>query len=107
MWHQKRRRPLFIFFSFNAIHLKFCNNIELTIPKKRMFFVFQILAFLQENDVTKFPPNFVFSIMGYLMMVSERSQHRDVKSEKNLKYAYPLKRYSVFKSEFPAILCYF
>ena len=35
-----------------------------------MFFVFQILA------------NFVFSIMGYLMMVSERSHHRDIKSEK-------------------------
>ena len=78
--------------------------MELTIPKKRMFVVFQIL---RENDVTKFPPNFVFSIMGYLMMVSERSHHRDVKSEKNLKYAYPLKRYSVFKFEFPAILCYF
>ena len=100
-------RPLFIFFSFNAIHLKFCNNIELTIPKKRMFFVFQILAFLRENDVTKFPPNFVFSIMGYLMMVSERSHHRDVKSEKNLKYAYPLKRYSVFKLNFPPFCAIF
>ena len=72
-----------------------------------MFFVFQILAFLQENDVTKFPPNFVFSIMGYLMMVSERSHHRDVKSEKNLKYAYPLKRYSVFKLNFPPFCAIF
>ena len=44
MWHQKRP-PLVIFFSFKAAHLKFCNNIELTIQKKRMFFVFQILAF--------------------------------------------------------------
>ena len=25
------------FIGFNAIHLKFCNNMEITIPKKRMF----------------------------------------------------------------------
>ena len=57
------------------------NNIELTIPKKPMFFAFQILAFLAGKDVTKFPPNVVFNIMGYLMMVSERRQHKDVKKE--------------------------
>ena len=27
--------------------------------------------------------NFVFSITGYLMMVSERTHHKDVKSGKN------------------------
>ena len=47
-----------------------------------MFLVFQILAFWQEIDVTKFPPSFVLSIIGYLMMVSERTHHKDVKSER-------------------------
>ena len=47
-----------------------------------MFLVFQILAFWWEIDVTKFPPNFAFSIIGYLTMVSERTHHKDVKSEK-------------------------
>ena len=70
-------------FILNATHLKFCNNIELTIPKK-MYVVlfFRFRHFWRENHVTKFPPNFVFSIMGYLMMISERSHRRDIKSEK-------------------------
>ena len=34
--------------------------------------------FWQENDVTKFPANFIFSTIGYLMMVSERTHHKDV-----------------------------
>ena len=50
-----------------------------------MFLVFQILAFWWEIDVTKFQPNFVSSIIGYLMMVSERTHHKDVKSEKNFR----------------------
>ena len=63
--------------------------------------------FWRENHVTKFPPNFVFIIMGYLMMISERSHRRDVKSEKKKsKYVHPLKRYSFLKFEFEAILCY-
>ena len=76
--------PTFIHpFVFNAIHLKFCNNIELTIPKKCMCFCFSDFGiFGGENHVTKFPPNFVFIIMGYLMMISERSHRRDVKCEK-------------------------
>ena len=47
------------FIGFNAIHLKFCNNMEITIPKKRMFSFFRFWHFSRENDVTKFPPNFV------------------------------------------------
>ena len=39
MWH-KKRSLLFIFFSFNAIHLKLCNNIEHTIPKKKTLLCF-------------------------------------------------------------------
>ena len=41
------------------------------------------------------------------MMVSERTHYKDVNSEKSLKYAHPLKRYSVLKFELPAMLCYF
>ena len=78
--------PTFIHpFVFNAIHLKFCNNIELTIPKKMyVFLFFRFRHFWRENHVTKFPPNFVFIIMGHLMMISERSHRRDVKSEKKI-----------------------
>ena len=100
MWHQKHR-PLFVFLSFNAIHFKFCNNIEFTIPKKRMLFVFQILAFLAGNDVTTFPPNFVFSIMGYLIMVSERSHHKDVKRKKNWNIPFYSKYIAFWKCNFP------
>ena len=64
------------------LHWSFLVLTQFTIPKKPMFFAFQILAFLAGKDVTKFPPNFVFNIMGYLMMVSERRQHKDVKKEK-------------------------
>ena len=59
MWHQQRR-PLFIFFCLKAIHFKFCDNIELTIPKKRMFFAFQILAFLAWKWRHKVPAKFCF-----------------------------------------------
>ena len=92
------RSPLFIFLNFNAIHLKFCNNIELTTPKKEMcfFLFFRFWHFWRENDVTKFPPNFVFSIIGHLMMVSERTHYKDVKSENIFKYAFPVKRCSIF-----------
>ena len=54
-----------------------------------------------------FPPNFVFSIIAYLMMVSERTHHKDVKSENIFEIYLSVKRYSVLKFEFPAILCYF
>ena len=71
------------FLAFNAIHLKSCNNVELTIPKKTYVFCSSDFGILAGKDVTKFLPNFVFDIMGYLMMVSERGHHKDVKSEKN------------------------
>ena len=58
--------------------------MELTIPKKNLCFLFfRFWHFWRENDVTKFPPNFVFSIMGYLIMVSEISHHKNAKSEKD------------------------
>ena len=38
------------------------------------------------------------------MLVFERTFHKDLKTEKNLKNLYPLKRYQVYKFEFPAIL---
>ena len=43
---------------------------------------FRFWHFCRENDVTKFPPNFVFSIIGYLMMFSERTHLKGVKSAK-------------------------
>ena len=93
--HQKCS-SLFIFLNFNAIHLKFCNNIELTIPKTHVFFCFSDFGFFGgKNDITKFLPNIVLSIIGYLMMVSKRTHYKDVKSETFLKYAYPVKRCSI------------
>ena len=56
--------------------------------------------FWRENDVTKCQPNFVFSIMRYLMILSKRSHH----NFGNTVYAYPLKRYSVLKVQFSVIL---
>ena len=44
---------------------------------------FRFWHFWRENDVRKFSPNFVFIILGYLMIISERTHHKDVKSEKN------------------------
>ena len=46
-----------------------------------MFLWFSDFGIWWVNEVTKFLPNFVFSIIGYLMMVSERTHHKDVKSE--------------------------
>ena len=43
---------------------------------------FRFWHFWRENDVRKFSPNFVFIILGYLMIISERTHHKDVKSEK-------------------------
>ena len=59
MWHKKPDLyPSFI--GFNTIHLKFRKNIEITIPKTRMFSFFRFWHFWRVNDVTEFPPNFVF-----------------------------------------------
>ena len=44
------------------------------------FLDYQVLHFWQENDVTKLAPNLFFSIMGYLMMVFERTYHKDLKN---------------------------
>lgn len=59
MWRQKFS-PLFFFVSFAAIHLKVCNNMELAIPQKRMFSVFQIFAFLAGKWFHKVPAKFYF-----------------------------------------------
>ena len=42
--------------------------------------------------------------MGYLIMVSERSHHKDVKRKKKLKYTFLFKIYSVLKVQFSAML---
>ena len=56
--------------------------MELTIPKKRMLFCFSDFGIFG-GKWHKVPAKFFFSIMGYLMMVSERTHHKDVKSENN------------------------
>jgi len=38
-----------------------------------MFFVFEIFAFLAENDVTNFVPKFGFANIGYLTVLFERT----------------------------------
>ena len=37
-------------------------------------------------------PSFVLSIIGYLMMVSERTHHKDVKSEKIFQICLPTQK---------------
>ena len=45
--------------------------------------------------------NFSFANMGYLMLLSERTFHKDLKKPKKvLKYIYPIERYDVLKFEF-------
>ena len=68
------------------------------------FLVFRFWHFWRVNEVAKFLPNFVFSIIGYLMIVSEITHHKDVKSENFLKFVYLHKRNSVLKVQFSAIL---
>ena len=48
-----------------------------------MFFGFSdFLHFWRENDVTSFVPKFGFANMGYLMLLFERTFHKDLKTEK-------------------------
>ena len=47
-----------------------------------MFFVFEILHFWRENDVTNCVPKFGFANMGYLMVPFERTCLKDLKTEK-------------------------
>ena len=48
-----------------------------------MFFGFSdFLHFWRENDVTNFVPKFGFANMGYLMLLFERTFHKDLKTEK-------------------------
>ena len=52
--------------------------------------------FCRLNDVT----NFAFSIMGYLMSVSDDLVTQISKLKKIMKYVYPLKRYNILKFYF-------
>ena len=56
--------------------------------------------FRRGNDVTKLAPNFAFSIhiTAYLMTVSKRPCYKDLKTEKKLKFVYPLKIYNLFEN---------
>ena len=47
------------------------------------FFLFTFLHFWRENDVTNFVPKFGFANMGYLMLLFQRTFHKDLKTEKS------------------------
>ena len=69
-----------------------------------VFLVFRFWHFWLVNEVAKFPPNFVFSIIGYLMIVSEITHHKDVKSENFFEICLSTQVDSVLKVQFSAIL---
>ena len=71
--------------------------------KKRMFFCFSDFGIFGGEMTSESSRQILFFfIIGYPMIISERTHHKDAKSEKKLKYAYPPN--SVLKFEFPAIL---
>ena len=63
---------------------KFATILNSLFPKIVCFLFFRFWYFWRENDLTKFPPNLAFSIIGYLMMVSERNHYKDAKIEKKI-----------------------
>ena len=50
-----------------------------------MFFAFEILAFLAENNITNLAPNFSIANMGYLMLLFERYFYKALKTKKKFK----------------------
>ena len=100
----KKHLVVYNFLSFYSVILKLGTKKELVILKIRCFLFLRFLHFWRENDVTNCVPKFRFANMGYLMLPFERNCHKDLKTEKNLKYLYALKRYQVQKCEFSAIL---
>lgn len=71
---------------------------NLSFSKIPCFFFLRFWHFWRENDVTNLAPNFGFCNMGYLMVLFERTFHKDLNTEKVLKYLYPLKRYIKFQN---------
>ena len=49
-----------------------------------MFFFLDFGIFRGGNDVTNLAPNFGFFNMGYLMVLFERTLHKDLKTEKKI-----------------------
>ena len=68
-------------FHFQTVNVKFYHNTKLCMPKYFMFYIFRLLHFWWENDVSKLAPKLFISIMGYLMIVSERTSHKELKPE--------------------------
>ena len=64
-----------------------------------MFFLLIILHFWRENDVTNFVPKFGFTNMGYLMLLFEKTFHKDLKTEKSFEICDPIKRHDILKCE--------
>ena len=57
-----------------------------------VFAIVNFQYFWREITSLTWRPKFCFSIMRYLMTVSEMTLHKDFKTENLLKYAHPVKR---------------
>ena len=79
------------FLSFYSIILTLGTKKNLSFSK----IFFEILAFLARNDVKNLAPNFSFANMGYLMLLFQRSCHKDLKTEKSFELCLPIKRYNI------------
>ena len=72
------------FLSFYSVILKLGTKKELVVLENPMFFCFgNFSKFSRENDVMNFVSKFGFANMGYLMLVVERTFHKDLKTEKS------------------------
>ena len=90
------------FLSFYSIILTLGTKKNLSFSK----IFFEILAFLARNDVKNLAPNFSFANMGYLMLLFERSFHKDLKTRKSFKICLSNQKIFCFKNlNFPPF-CY-
>ena len=71
------------FLSFYSIILKL--GTKKSRHSQKSYFFLKIFTFLTYNDVTSLAPNFGFADMGYLMLLSERTFHKDLKNRKSFK----------------------
>ena len=83
------------FLSLYSIILKLGTKKELVILLNPTLLFLRFWHFWRENDVTKLAPNFGFANMSYLMLLFERTFHKDLKTEKKLRYVNPIKRSNV------------
>ena len=54
-----------------------------------MFLFLRVYHFWRENDVTNFVRKFGLAYMGYVMLLFERTLHKDLKTEKSFEICLP------------------